>query len=81
MRVEFYGCRQGLLLFFNQIMFGYANYLVRHKRRNIVGFLRIPGWNKSTENVHEKNTKMAFKKNRLLLKQRGVRGVSYLRDA
>lgn len=40
MRVEFYGCRQGLLLFFNQIMFVYANHLVRHKRRNIVGFLK-----------------------------------------
>ena len=34
--------------------------LVRHERRNIVGFLRIPGRNKSTENVHEKNTKMAL---------------------
>ena len=60
MRVEFYGCRQGLLLFFNQIMFGYANYLVRHKRRNIVSFLRIPDRNKSTENVREKKTKIGF---------------------
>ena len=75
MRVEFYGCRQGLLLFFNQIMFGHANYLVRHKRRNIVGFLRIPDRNKSTENVREKKkTKIAFFLNQSYW-SRGVRGV------
>ena len=40
MRVEFYGCRQGLLLSFNQIMFGHANYPRASQKAKYCGFLK-----------------------------------------